>query len=149
MSNTVYEKAIEVAGTYDVATPRDSVVLYSISYLPTTENRDQAFAYVKAHPETKMIEDTVCGRTLMDMGVGYHEVGLSQDEIAQIWAIASRRFISNVKGQVVAFVKNAHPKSIFRMIELPLLLTNENVTTINGIDKYKFAKSFDKKKALD
>ncbi len=145
MSNILYEKALEIAGSYDVSTPKDSVVLYSISYLPTTENRDKAFAYVKAHPEAKMIEDTVCGRTLMDMGVGYHEVGLTQDEIAQIWAIASRRFIRNVKGKVMAFVNHAHPKSIFRIVELPLLLENKNVTEINGCNKYEFAENFNKK----
>lgn len=146
MSNMLYEEALEVAGTYDVTTPKNSVVLYSISYLPTTENRDNAFAYVKTHPQAKMIEDTVCGKKLMDMGVGYHEVGLTQDEIAQIWAIASRRFITSVKGSVVAFVKNAHPKSIFRMVELPLLLQNKNITDINGIDKQQFAKMFQKEK---
>lgn len=138
----LYQEALEVAGTYDVATPKNSVVLYSISYLPTTENRDKAFAYVKKHPKSCMIEDTVCGKKLVELGVGYHEVGLSQDEIAQIWSIASRRFISNVKGDVIAFVDKADARSVFRMVELPMLLENPAVKKINKMNKFQFATQF-------
>ena len=142
MNNVLYRQALDVAGTYDVSTPKNSVVLYSITNQPTTENRDKAFAYVKQHPSAHMIEDTVCGKKLVELGVGYHEVGLSKDEIAHIWSIASRRFISNVEGEVMAFVNNADEKSVFRMIELPLLLDNPKVTKINKMDKHKFAKTF-------
>ena len=142
--NNLLQEALDVAGTYDVASPKDSVVLYSISYLPTTENRDKAFAYVKKHPQACMIEDTACGKKLLELGIGYHEVGLSQDEIAQIWSIASRRFISNVKGEIVAFVDNADARSVFRMVELPMLLNNPAVTKINKMNKYKFADQFAK-----
>ena len=142
MNDRLYQEALDVAGSYDVATPRNSVVLYSISYLPTTENRDLAFAYVKEHPLAKMIEDTVCGKKLVELGIGYHEVGLSQDQIAHIWAVASRRFISSLKGNVIAFVKGADPRSVFRKVELPLLLKNENVIQINGQEKKAFAAQF-------
>ena len=67
MNQMLYQEALEVAGTYDVATPKNSVVLYSISYLPTTENRDKAFAYVKKHPKSCMIEDTVLQGALLVM----------------------------------------------------------------------------------
>ncbi len=142
MNKLLYQEALDVAGSYDVASPKNSVVLYSISYLPTTENRDKAFAYVKKHPRACMIEDTACGKKLLEMGVGYHEVGLSQDEIAQIWSIASRRFISSVKGEIVAFVDKADARSVFRMVELPMLLENPEVTKINKMNKYQFAAQF-------
>ena len=142
MSNILYEEALEIAGTYDVTTPKNSVVLYSISYLPTTKNRDKAFAYVKSHPAACMIEDTACGKKLVELGVGYHEVGLSKEQIAHIWAVASRRFISGIKGDVKAFVDNADPRSVFRTVELPLLLANPEVNKINGINKQKFADKF-------
>ena len=142
MNKLLYEEALKVAEEYDISIPKNSAVLYSISYLPTTENRDLAFAYVKEHPLAKMIEDTVCGKKLVELGVGYHEVGLSQNEIAHIWAVASRRFISSVKGNVTAFVKGADSRSVFRTVELPLLLKNENVTQINGQEKMAFAKQF-------
>ncbi len=143
MSNMLYEKALEFAGSEDVSIPAGSAVLYSISYLPTTENRDKAFAYVKAHPEAKMIEDTVCGKKLVELGVGYQEVGLSHEEVAHIWAVASRRFINALQGNVTAFVKNADSRSVFRSVELPLLLQNDKVTQINGQDKHLFAKGFE------
>ena len=142
MNSMLYQEALDVAGTYDVESPKNSVVLYSITNLPTTENRDKAFAYVKKHPKACMIEDTVCGKKLVELGVGYHEVGLSAEEIAHIWGVASRRFISNVKGEVTAFVDNADESSVFRTVELPLLLSNPNVTKINKMDKQKFAQMF-------
>ncbi|MBR1605105.1 MAG: hypothetical protein IJ660_03235 [Alphaproteobacteria bacterium] len=142
MNNRLYQEALDVAGSYDIATPKNSVVLYSISYLPTTENRDKAFAYVKSHPKSCMIEDTVCGKKLVELGVGYHEVGLSPDEVAHIWAVASRRFINGVKGKVTAFVDKADVRSVFRTVELPMLLDNPAVTKINNMDKYQFAEQF-------
>ena len=39
----LYKQAMTVAETIDVSSPENSVVLYSISYLPTTHNRDLAF----------------------------------------------------------------------------------------------------------
>lgn len=142
MNQMLYQEALDVAGSYDVATPKNSVVLYSISFLPTTENRDKAFAYVKAHPKAKMIEDTVCGKKLVELGIGYHEVGLSAEEVAHIWAVASRRFIKGIKGDVTAFVDKADARSVFRTVELPMLLENPAVNKINKIDKYKFAQKF-------
>ena len=142
MGNMLYEQALEIAGTCDVKTPKDSVVLYSISYLPTTENRDKAFAYVKAHPQAKMIEDTTCGKKLVELGIGYHETGLSAEEIAHIWAVASRRCISGIRGDVTAFVDGADSRSVFRTVELPLLLENDKVEKINGIEKHQFAARF-------
>lgn len=142
MNKLLYEQALEIAGAYDVKTPKDSVVLYSISYLPTTENRDRAFAYVKANPKARMIEDTTCGKKLVELGIGYHETGLSAEEIAHIWAVASRRFIAGIRGNVTAFVDGADARSVFRTVELPLLLENDKVQKINGIDKHQFAARF-------
>ena len=139
----LYEKALEIAGSEDVSIPAGSAVLYSISYLPTTENRDKAFAYVKTHPEAKMIEDTACGKKLVELGIGYQEVGLSGEEVAHIWAVASRRFINALQGNVTAFVTGADSRSVFRSVELPLLLQNAKVTQINGTDKHIFSLSFE------
>jgi len=143
MNKLLYQQALDIASSYDVSVPKDSVVLYSISYLPTTKNRDDAFAYIKNNAAARMIEDTECGKKLVELGVGYQETGLSFDEIAHVWSIASRRFISGIKGNVIAFVEGADKRSVFRMVELPLLLKNNEVKLINGIDKNEFAKKFD------
>ena len=89
-----------------------------------------------------MIEDTICGKKLVELGVGYHEVGLTSEEVAHIWAVASRRFINGTKGKVTAFVDKADARSVFRTVELPMLLDNPAVTKINNINKYQFAEQF-------
>ena len=141
-SSELFHKAFRVAQDYDVSTPENSIVLYSISYLPTKENRDKAFSYVKSHPNRMMIEHTDFGAKLVEMGLSSNDCGLSSDEIADIWSIASKRFIDAAKGDVVAFVNGADPRSVFRTQELPSILNNKHITTINGEDKFSFAKKF-------
>ena len=51
-----YDTALEVAKTYDVETKPDSLVLYSISFLPTKENKLKAFEYVKSSVQVADIE---------------------------------------------------------------------------------------------
>lgn len=65
----LYGQALQVARTLSVSTPKDGVVLYSISFLPTRENKEQAFAYLEQHPEAMMIDQTDCGRELIKMGL--------------------------------------------------------------------------------
>lgn len=47
----LFAKALEVARSYNVQTPENGIVLYSVSYQPTKENRDQALAYAARHPD--------------------------------------------------------------------------------------------------
>ena len=50
----LYKQAMTVAETFYVSTTENSVVLESISYLPTTLNRDLAFDFVR-YNQGKMI----------------------------------------------------------------------------------------------
>lgn len=138
----LYRQAIEVARNFDVQTKEDSLVLYSISYMPTKENRDKAFDYVKNHSDKTVIEYTDCGAKLVELGLCSSDSGLSPDEVADIWGIASKRFIASASGDVVAFVENADSRSVFCNFELPQILANPKISKINGKDKYKFAESF-------
>ncbi len=135
----LYQKALRVASSLDVSTLKDSLVLYSVSYLPTQENRDNAFAYVAAPKGSGMIEHTPCGAKLLEMGLGSSGTSLSQDEVADVWKEASRRMIAAASGNVTAFVEGADKRSVFLSIELPGILNNPNITTINGMDKNEFA----------
>ena len=56
--NQIFNDAMEVAKTYDVSTPENGLVLYSVSFLPSKENRDKAFEYVRNHPGSVTIENT-------------------------------------------------------------------------------------------
>ena len=135
-----YDNALAVAKTYDVSTKPDSLVLYSISFLPTKENKIQAFEYVKSHPGTVMLDHTPCGIKMMDMGLENGRCDLQEEEIAYLWKVASKRLLENASGNITAFVKNADERSVFRSMELPTILANENIKTINGQDKFEFAK---------
>lgn len=134
------ETARHIAESEDISSPQDSVVLYSISYQPDDSNKRAALRYISENPDSYMIDNTVCGRKLMAMGL---ETGENPDaEILQIWAVASRRFILAASGNVTAFVDNADPRSTFVAVELPLILQNPQIKTINGIDKKEFAARF-------
>ena len=140
-NDTKLNMGINIAQSYDVSSPKDSVVLFSISCQPTTENRDKAIEFVKNNPQKMLIEHTECGAKLVELGFEGTNT-LNCEDIKTIWAIASRRFINAAKGDITAFVDNAHPQSVFMSIELPNILNNDNIITINGIDKNIFAKQF-------
>lgn len=142
-NDTKLNMGINIAQSYDVSSPKDSVVLFSISCQPTTENRDKAIEFVKNNPQKMLIEHTECGAKLVELGFEGTDT-LNCEDIKTIWAIASRRFINAAKGDITAFVDNAHPQSVFMSIELPNILNNDNIITINGIDKNIFAKQFQK-----
>ena len=130
-----YDNALSVAKTYDVSTKPDSLVLYSISFLPTKENKIQAFDFVKSHPGMVMLDHTPCGIKMMDMGLENGRCDLKDEEIAYLWKVASKRLLEGASGNITAFVKG-----VFRSMELPTILANENIKTINGVDKFEFAK---------
>ena len=135
------ELARQIAATEDVSTPPNSVVLYSISYQPTDINKRMALKYIAEHAGSYTLDDTVCGKKLMTMGL---ETGNENPaaELMQIWATASRRFILAASGNVTAFVENADKRSTFVSVELPLILQNDKITLINGTDKFEFAQQF-------
>ena len=57
-----------------------------------------------------------------------------------LWDIASRRFVSKIKGEIVTAIgKDAKVERTFYQTELPELLKNKNITKINGMDKAEFA----------
>ena len=137
------QKAYAIAEHADVATPPDSLLLYSISYLPTDENKKQAFAYKKEHPQSFMLDDTECGKKLIALNLDTAKQNQNPpEELMKIWAVASRRFIMAASGNVTAFVKNADARSTFVSVELPLILQNLHIHSINGMDKNDFAATY-------
>ncbi len=137
-----FENCMKVAQNYDVATPKDCLVLYSVTGQPTKKNRDDAFAFVAEHKGAMMIEHTPCGSKLVEMGLSSSKPPLADNEIVLVWQAASRRMIEQASGNVTAFVDGAVPESVFRKTELPLILQNKKIKTINGFDKNKFAAQF-------
>jgi len=135
------EQAYEIAFNADVSSAPDSVVLYSVSYLPSKENKLNAQQYLLSHKNCLTLDDTECGKQLIALGLETN-FKAPEKELMKIWAIASKRFIAAASGNVTAFVKNADPRSTFRRIELPNILQNERIKTINNEDKQHFAAQF-------
>ena len=133
--------AWEIAKNGDVSTPPDSIVLFSTSYQPTDANKKAALQYIADHKGCCTIGDTECGKQLIAHGfdVDYKN---PDKELMEVWALASQRFIAAASGNIIAFVDNADPRSTFVKTELPLVLKNERLLYINGIDKYEFARRF-------
>lgn len=66
----------------------------------------------------------------------------------QAWAEASKLYANQATGDVIAFVNGAnvgttdsYTGAVFAQIELPRLLRNQSVTTINGIDREVLVKT--------
>ena len=142
MNIDLYVKALSIAKSYDVSTQDNSLVLYSVTNLPTKANREKAFEYVANNAQAQMIEHTACGAMLVELGMASSQTILTEDEVADIWREASRRMINEASGNVTVFVDNADEKSVFLSTELPKILENDKIPTINGIDKFEFAKTY-------
>lgn len=133
--------ARQIALNADVTTPESSVVLYSISYQKSDINKRRAIEYLRNNPDKMTLDNTECGQQLINLGL---ETGNDNPdrELLKIWAIASERFIKAAKGNVTAFVDNADKRSTFVSVELPLILQNNNILTINNQNKTEFAEKF-------
>lgn len=139
-THPIFNQAIEIAQSYDVSTPKNGLVLYSISYLPTTQNRDKAFEFVQKQKGYQTIENTPCGAKLVELNFSHSQYNLTSKEISQIWSIASKRMIEQAQGNIIAFVDGVDYRSVFYQTELPNILKNPHINTINNEDKYLFAK---------
>jgi hypothetical protein len=136
-----FSEGLHIAQTFSVQTEINSAVLYSISYQPTTQNRDAAYEYVKTHLCAQTLDDTPCGKTLCALGY-QSTMDIAPGELKKIWHVASERFIEAASGDLKAFVEGADKRSTFCSVEAPAILKNEKIKTINGIDKNVFLKDF-------
>ena len=86
------------------------------------------------------LEDTRPGETLEAFNVYElfkkrfpHDPGKGMREADKVWAHVSRRFIQALDGDVVTAVCGANKTGIFRNDELPELVLNSRIKTINGV----------------
>lgn len=91
------------------------------------------------------LERTTAGRALNGVfernNLRFPKNQVESDKLShRITTVASKRFAQNASGDVKTFVCGARPNSVFRKTELPSLLRNKKVTSINGIDRSTLAK---------
>lgn len=133
----IISKALHIAETYDVSTNKDCAVVYSVSYMPNETNKISAKEYVKANDKAKMLDDTPCGKALIDLGLD-GKVNDVAEAITKIWKIASSRYINSASGNIAAFVDGADERSTFCTTELNDIMQNPKITHINHIEKHIF-----------
>ena len=132
----IKDEALRIAQTYDVTTPKDKLVLFSISFQNNDTNKKLAEEYVKKNSGFVTIADTPCGKALEKLQLFASHSGISQNEAYRIWGIASTRMILHAKGNITAFVNGAHPLSTYCQYEMPTILLNPNITPLNGKSKF-------------
>jgi hypothetical protein len=60
------------------------------------------------------------------------------------WKIASAKYVKDAHGDMKTFVAGARPERIHRTTEVPLAVKNSKLKTINGVERSRFEKIFDK-----
>lgn len=110
----------------DFATPKDRAVFYSG---PGNRNRALHTAQNGGVP----IDATPGGTALNGENLYGEFSGFTNKEADMIWSQASEKFANGASGNITAFVRGASPDRLFGATELPLLLKNDKVLSINGV----------------
>jgi hypothetical protein len=127
--------AFGVARRGDTSTPKNGSVFYSgVDPMTGLKNRDRAEAATIGRLRMR-IDETPAGKALNDLNLYGRFSETSPADANQIWNNASRRFANDASGDVVAYVRGANPDRVFARTELPALVNNTNVTSINGIPR--------------
>jgi hypothetical protein len=115
-----------------VAAGEDVRVINKSEAAKFMESRDFYSAVAKAHgiPAEPLIAGTYRGPASNWL---YHPT-------QGPWADASARFADLTKGEVRAVVSGAAPDRVFGAVELPRVIANPQVTTIEGIPRQTLAK---------
>ena len=84
------------------------------------------------------LEDTTGGEYLVNLQLNYPETDPLFIVVRNLWDILSSRFAGAATGRIEIIAEGAFNDSVFRMIELEALLSNDKITTINGLDRKYF-----------
>jgi len=131
----IFESACAIAATAKLTD--NNLVMFS----STDTNRKHAENHVYEHPDCDVIHTTPAGWFLERLELFNEDVCGLDYELAMIpWYIATIRFISeNSSSATTAFIDKAKDVSTFRMIEIPALMANTKIQTINKNPKHTLA----------
>lgn len=134
-----FASAMKIAETYDVTTQADSLVLYSVSFLNSQKNKNAALDFIEKNPGKVLVEDTICGKKLIEEGLMTLDCGLERKEVDEIWKTAMKRVIAAASGGVWIFADNADIRGRLLDVGIKAIIENPDIETINGIDKDEYA----------
>lgn len=84
------------------------------------------------------LEDTVGGKFLVSLQLYYPDNDPLFVVARNLWDVLSSRFVDAATGCIEIIAEGAFNDSVFRMIELEALLSNNKITTINGLGREYF-----------
>lgn len=129
----LYDYALEIACDYDTSSPRDRSVFFS------SGQKTEATRYCQKMGDGHL---TVCMTPAL---IAFDRLNLFRrgdfhyTEIFEFGDVISKRFADEASGNVTAFVgAKSKATGTFRRVELPALLVNPNVLTINEEPKENY-----------
>jgi hypothetical protein len=84
------------------------------------------------------LEDTTGGEFLIGSHLNYPEKDPLFLVARNLWDVLSSRFAGAATGRIEIIAEGAFNDSVFRTVELETLLSNDKITTINGLDREYF-----------
>lgn len=137
--------ARNVAFASNATTDKDCAIFFS------GKHKTGAEFFILNNPHYQAIHTLPVGLFLETLNLFGHK-DISREEAYDIWNIAGRRYAENASGNVMLVVngkiditsdlstlaQELPDYGTFRSIELPRLLANDRVPTINGRDKWQF-----------
>ena len=131
-SDEIITRAIDIALNAQVAS--DKAILFSGS-----DGMRQAEEFIFENPDFELVHTMPLGLMLEQIDLfGLADKGLVDENHVRIaWNIAGARVAGEASGDVRTFnTDNSSPDSTFRTVEIPYLLANDKVKTVNGRDKW-------------
>ncbi len=142
----LYLLARHVAFISDATSRRDAAVFFSGAHKTSAEY------FILNNPHYQAIHCLPVGLFLEKLNLFGH-TGIAREDTYDVWNIAARRYadaasgnvtlvlngqIDSEKGDLSVLDTELSPFATFRSIELPHLLANDRVQTINHRDKWQF-----------
>ncbi|MFM7530743.1 MAG: hypothetical protein ACKO63_20045, partial [Nodosilinea sp.] len=129
---------------FDARTEHGKAVFYS-GVLPESQigNRKLAERFC-ADSGSCLIGNTIGGKWLQE--ITDRDINLSDKQTDSLWSAVSKKYAEQAVGDITAFVYGAEEKRIFYSAELPALLKNENITSINSVPRAELSDWYNNQK---
>lgn len=126
----IEQQALDIAQHAPFEARPDRFVFFS-----NKRNRNAAIEFCRKNPEFMTVLHTPTHQRLEALPLFGKNSLIPLDEAVDISAVASARFAKAAEGNVLVFFDKVSDHSTFFTIELPVLMQNDKVETINGAPK--------------
>ena len=131
-TSDLLDTATLIAEHADTRIEKNRTVLFSGSVQEQAEN------FISNNDNHHVIHSCPAGAMLEMLDLFNPKTGLNRQDSYQPGNILAARLAEYARGDITAFIKDPHPNSTFRTVELNIIMQNKNVSTINKRDKYLF-----------